>query len=67
MRGACWTPPTPRCARTATSSCSRVSSAAILKAMQDVADLLEQCADGEGSSLDEHKDLRAPCGPRPMR
>ena len=30
----------------------------ILKAMQDVADLLEQCAGGEGSSLDEHKALR---------
>ncbi len=30
----------------------------ILKAMQDVADLLEQCAGGEGSSLDEHKGMR---------
>ena len=31
---------------------------AILKAMQDVADVLEQCAEGEGSTLDEHKALR---------
>jgi molecular chaperone HscA len=30
----------------------------ILKAMQDVADLLEQCAEGEGSSALEHKSLR---------
>ncbi len=30
----------------------------ILKALQDVADLLEQCADGEGSSLAEHRGLR---------
>ena len=30
----------------------------ILKAMQDVADVLEQCAEGEGSTLDEHKALR---------
>ncbi|MBI5717748.1 MAG: Fe-S protein assembly chaperone HscA [Burkholderiales bacterium] len=30
----------------------------ILKVMQDVADLLEQCAAGEGSSLAEHKGLR---------
>ncbi|MBL8305185.1 MAG: Fe-S protein assembly chaperone HscA [Rubrivivax sp.] len=30
----------------------------ILKAMQDVADLLEQCAEGEGSTLDESKALR---------
>ena len=30
----------------------------ILKAMQDVADLLEQCAGGEGSTLLEHKGLR---------
>ena len=26
--------------------------------MQDVADLLAQCADGEGTTLDEHKALR---------
>ena len=31
----------------------------ILRAMQDVADLLEQCAAGEGESLDEHKALRS--------
>ncbi|MCE4537949.1 Fe-S protein assembly chaperone HscA [Pelomonas sp. P7] len=31
---------------------------AILKAMQDVADLLTQCADGEGTTPDEHKALR---------
>ena len=30
----------------------------ILKAMQDVADLLAQCADGEGSTLAEHQGLR---------
>jgi molecular chaperone HscA len=30
----------------------------ILNAMQAVADLLEQCAAGEGSSLDEHRGLR---------
>nr|HPM66786.1 Hsp70 family protein [Piscinibacter sp.] len=30
----------------------------ILNAMQAVADLLEQCAEGEGTSLDEHKGLR---------
>jgi molecular chaperone HscA len=31
---------------------------AILVAMQAVADLLEQCAEGEGTTLAEHKDLR---------
>jgi molecular chaperone HscA len=30
----------------------------ILRAMQEVADLLEQCATGEGGSLSEQKDLR---------
>jgi molecular chaperone HscA len=31
---------------------------AILSAMQDVADLLAQCAEGEGSTLAEHQGLR---------
>jgi molecular chaperone HscA len=39
----------------------------ILKAMQDVADLLEQCAEGEGSSLAEHRACATRCAAPPRR
>jgi molecular chaperone HscA len=40
---------------------------AILSAMQDVADLLAQCAEGEGSTLAEHQGCATHCATPPKR